>query len=133
MKLRESTIYDFEYMKGRSINKSADLDYMSCVDYTYTMESDGSPVWVGGFRIIVPTTAMCWVNMTQEATNKDCYRTIKEWVESFAKSHNITRLQSYVRDNEKDIRMIKHFGFKQESIMKNFFDNDDAICFARII
>lgn len=135
MIFRESTKEDFEYMTEHSINKKVDRKQLSCVDYAYTLEHESKPLMVGGFRMIVPSTAWCWVDLGKDAGKNITvvYRVIKEWIDEFIKSKNIKRLQAFVRtDYPQAEKLVQHLGFHKESIMKNFFCNEDAYMYVRI-
>ena len=134
MEFREVQQSDIDYMTHNSIN--GDLKQLRAIDYIYTLEHNGIPLLVGGFRLITDTTAWCWVDISHEAGNHTVtmYRTIKEWINNFVETHNIKRLQAFTRpDSEESIRMLKHLGFKPESAMVGFFEDGDALLFVRLI
>lgn len=135
MDFREATQADLDYMAEHSINHKVDRKLPNCVDYVFTLEHEGNPLVVGGFRMIVPTTAWCWIDLSKEAKNHltTVYRVIKEWIDEFAKNNNINRLQAFIRtDYVEAERLVKHLGFERESIMKGFFGDKDAYMYVRL-
>jgi len=133
MNFREATFEDIKYMAENSINQT-EKKLVERVDYVYALEHDGNLLGIGGFRLIVPTCAWCWIDLSRYGIDnlKELYRTTREWMETFSISMGIVRLQAFVRNNEKHIRMVKHLGFKRESTMKNFYGGDDAYLYVRI-
>ena len=133
MIFRESTSEDIEQISKLSINKKADRSLQDTLDYFYTLEHEGEILGVGGFRIIIPTTAWCWVDFTDYGVSriKDTYRTTREWIDSWAKEHKIARLQAFIRDSEKERRLVEHLGFQQESVMEHFYGKDNALMYFR--
>ena len=134
MNFRETIPADFEFMSHHSINKDVDRKILDCVDYVFTLEDD-VPLAIGGFRMINTTTAWCWIDLSDEAGKHlvKVYRVIKEWIDEFAESHKIKRLQAFVRtDFEEAERLVKHLGFKKESIMENFFGEENAYLYVRL-
>ena len=125
MIFREAVSEDFDIMP-----KS---DLVELVDYVYTLEDDGKPIMVGGFRRINQTTAWCWVELGDVTSIITVYRTIKEWVDKFCDIHKVKRLQAFTRIDDKAIRMVEHLGFTRESTMINFFGDEDAYMYVRII
>ena len=134
MRFRESKPEDFVYMAEHSMNKTVDRKDFETVDYTYTLEHDGNPLCLGGFRMIVPTTAWCWIDLTKEATENmyTPYRVICEWMETFTKDMKIKRLQAFVRDIPHHIRLVEHLGFHLEGKMKNFYGDEDGLLYRRL-
>ena len=136
MNFRETTQEDLEYTANHSISRGIQKQCPEQTDYCFTLEHKGLPLGVGGVRFINLTTAWCWVDLTDISGNHIIvvYRTIKEWLNIFAKEHGIKRLQAYIEcDFPEAIRMAEHLGFKKESTMKNFLSDGDAIMFVRII
>ena len=133
MNFREATFKDIEYMAENSINQT-EKKLVERVDYVYALEHDGNLLGIGGFRLIVPTCAWCWIDLSRYGIDnlKELYRTTREWMETFSISMGIVRLQAFVRNNEKHIRLVKHLGFERESTMKNFYGGDDAYLYVRI-
>ena len=136
MEFREATQDDLDYMADHSVSKGIQKACPEQLDYTFTLEHEGKPLGVGGFRFVNATTAWCWVDLADGAHGRinTAYRTIKEWMDLFAEEHNIKRLQAYVEcDFDEAIRMVRHLGFERESIMKNFVGDKDAFMYVRII
>ena len=126
---------DFTYLASHSINTKADRKQFETIDYNFTLEHEGNPLAMGGFRMIVPTTAWCWIDLTHDAGKniRTVYRVTIEWMNQFAKDNNIKRLQAFIRmDSPEAIRLAQHLGFSMESIMKNFYGDDDAYLYTRI-
>ncbi len=135
MEFRESTTEDVEYADNHSISHET-KDVPEQIDYLYTLEHEGVPLCVGGFRMINHTTAWCHVDLTDKAGSHiiEVYRVIKEWIESFCKEHGIIRLQAYVREDfPEGMRMVKHLGFDYEFTMEKFMGDKDALMYKRII
>lgn len=136
MQFRETTVEDLNYMAEHSVSRGIQKHCPEQCDFMYTLEHDGIPYGVGGFRLINLHTAWCWVDLTDLAHEnvKTSFRVIKEWIDIFAKEHNLKRLQAYVEcDFTQAIRMVEHLKFKKESIMKNFMGDEDAYMYVRII
>ena len=137
MNFREAIQSDLDYLADHSVSRGIQSKQPSAIEYLYTLEHEGVPLGVGGFRLINLTTAWCWVNLSDKMKHGHViptYRVIKEWIEMFTKEHGIKRLQAYVEvDFPEAIRMVEHLGFEQESIMKNFVGDKDAAMFVRII
>ncbi len=134
MKFRETIKEDLDYMADNSINHSVDRKQMDCVDYVYTLEHNEIPLAVGGFRMIVPTTAWCWIDLSHESGKHihTVYRQIRDWIDKFTESHDVKRLQAFIRvDYEEAIRMVEHLGFKKESTMYGFFGDKDGYMYTR--
>ena len=134
MKFRDVAQSDIDYMVENSIN--GNLKQLRSVDHIYTLEHEGIPLLVGGFRLITDTTAWCWTDISHESGKhiKTMYRTIKEWIDIFVRTHNIKRLQACIRVNSPEaIRMVEHLGFRLESSMPKFFGDSDGFLYVRLI
>ena len=136
MEFRETTQEDLDFVADNSISRGIQKKCPEQIDYMFTLEHEGKPLGVGGFRVINPTTAWCWTDWTH-LTGKHLvtsYRTVKEYIDIFAKEHKLKRLQAYVEcDFTEAIRMVEHLGFTKESTMKNFIGDKDAFMFVRIL
>jgi len=135
MKFRETTQEDIDFVADHSVSRGIAKRQPECIDYCYTLEHEGKPLGIGGFRLINLTTAWCWVDITDLAGSHITvgYRTIREWIDIFAKEHGIKRLQAYVEcDFTEAIRMVKHLGFEYESTMPCFVGDKSAEMFVRI-
>jgi hypothetical protein len=133
MNFRETTQEDLEYMTNHSVSRG--FKCPDRTDYCFTLEHD-VVYGIGGFRLITPTTAWCWVNMAEIAKEHIVvsYRVIKEWIEIFAEEHKLKRLQAYIEcDFPEAVRMAQHLGFKKESIMHSFIDDKPAFMYVRIM
>ena len=135
MNFRETVQSDLDFMAENSVSRGIQKHCPEQIDYCYTLEHEGNVLGVGGFRIINPVTAWCWLDMTHLAGSHIIagYRVIKEWMDIFAKEHKIKRFQAYVRpDFEEAIRMVQHLGFEYEFTMKDFMPEGDAIMYKKI-
>jgi hypothetical protein len=134
MNFRIGTAEDLELMATLSINKKCDRKLQEVIDHFYTLEHNGEILGVGGFRMIVPTCAWCWVDFSEYGVHhiRETYRVTKEWIDGWVGKMKIKRLQAFVRDSDKEKRLVRHLGFEQESVMKNFYGDDDAIMYVRI-
>lgn len=136
MKFRETTQADLDFVANNSVSRGICSKQPKSIDYCYTLEHEGKPLGIGGFRLINLTTAWCWVDMTHLAGGHIivCYRTIKEWMAKFTEEHKLKRLQAYVEpDFPEAIRMVEHLGFERESIMKNFINDKDVYMYVKVI
>lgn len=134
MEFRETTQDDLDYVADHSVSRGIQKLCPEQTDFCYTLEHDGVPLQIGGFRLINSTTVWCWVDMTTHAYSIVCYRAMKEWIDIFVKEHGIKRLQAYVEcDFTEAIRLVQHLGFKKESTMKNFVGDKDAFLYVRIL
>lgn len=134
MIFRETIQSDLEYAENHS-RVQADKKQPEQTDYHYTLEHEGFPLVVGGFRFITPTTAWCYITLTDKAGSHiiEVYRVIRDWTKQFAKDHEVKRLQAYVEtDFPEGERTVEHLGFEKECIMKNFLGDKDAYLYRRI-
>ncbi len=133
LNFRETKPEDLEYMEGHSISRGIQKSCPERIDYRYTLEDNGVPLGVGGFQLINLTTAWCFCDMADSGKVIIAYRTLKEWIEVFVKEHKLKRIQAYVLcDFPEAISMVKHLGFEEESVMKNFIGDKDAFMYIRI-
>ena len=133
MKFREATKEDFNFLAQHSISRGK--MHPERIDYVCTLEHEGKPLCLGGFKLMNYDTAWCWVDIADTAGGHTIamYRVIKEWIDEFIKDHDLTRLQATVEcDFEEAIRMVQHLGFKKESIMKKYVNGKDAFCYVRL-
>jgi hypothetical protein len=136
MEIREATTEDLQYARDHTVSRGKQGTAPEKIDYLYTVEDEGVPMAVGGFRFINATTVWCHVDLTDSAGKSICktYRVIRDWINEFAKEHNIKRLQAYVRsDFDKGKRLVEHLGFEYEFTMKNFTEEGDADMYRRLI
>ena len=134
MIFREAKQSDMDFMRDHSINQTVDRKQTEQVDYVYALEHDGNLLGIGGFRIIVPTTAWVWVDLSDYGVShiRDSYRVMQEWMETFVNTHGIIRLQAFVKSDVKHIRLVQHMGFERESTMEMFYGDQDAFMYKRI-
>jgi len=135
MKFRETTEEDILFVADHSVSRGIAKKQPECIDYCYTLEHEGVPLGIGGFRLINLTTAWAWLDVTDKAGEHiiSCYRVLKEWIDIFVKEHGLKRLQAYVEcDFPEAIRMVIHLGFHRESTMLNFVGNKPAYLYVRI-
>ncbi|MHC4891046.1 MAG: N-acetyltransferase [Planctomycetota bacterium] len=136
MEFRETIQEDLDFMADHSVSRGIAKYQPECIDYCYTLEHEGKPLGIGGFRLINKTTSWCWVDMSDSAGKHipTCYRVIKEWIDKFVEEHQLKRLQAYVEcDFPEAIRMVQHLGFEWESNMENFMGDKDAFMYRRLI
>ena len=136
MNFRETTQEDLDFVANHSVSRGIAKYQPECIDYCYTLEHEGKPLGIGGFRLINLTTAWCWFDLTDLAGSHIIvvYRTIKEWMNIFVKEHNIKRLQAYIEcDFPEAIRTAEHLGFRWESDMPNFVNDKTAYMYVRMI
>lgn len=136
MNFRETTQSDIDFVAEHSVSRGIFKRQPEQIDFCYTLEHEGKPLGIGGFRLINMTTAWVWTDWTSLAQNHlvIAYRTIKEWIDIFAKEHGIKRLQAYIEvDFPEAVRLVEHLGFYRESTMKNFVDDKDAFLYAKVI
>jgi len=136
MIFRETIQEDLDFAADNSVSRGIAKYQPEKIDYCYTLEHEGKVLGIGGFRLVNTTTAWCYTDWTHLAGEHIIvvYRTVREWMDIFAKEHNLKRLQAYVEcDFPEAIRMAEHLGFERESTMKNFIGDKDAYMYARII
>lgn len=136
MEFRLATQEDLDYVAENTVSRGMLKYAPEQTDHIYTIEHEGLPLAVGGFRLINLTTAWCWIDMTPISHEyiKTFYRITSEWIDSFAKEHNLSRLQAYVEcDFTEAIRLVQHLGFTKESIMEKFMGEKDAFMYKRIL
>ncbi len=136
MNFRETTQEDLDFVARHSISRGIQKYCPEQVDYSYTLEHEGKPLGVGGFRLINMTTAWCYIDLTELSRSHltSTYRVIREWIDIFIQEHGLRRLQAYIEcDFPEAERLANHLGFKKESVMKNFMGDKDAFMFVRII
>lgn len=134
MEFRELTQEDIEAVKNDSISRGILSKQPEVIDYSYCLKHEGKIIGIGGFRLINMTTMWAWTDWTHFAGKHItvAYRTVKEYLDIFAKEHKIKRAQCYVEaDFEEAIRMARHLGFDYESTMSNFVGDKPAYMFVR--
>ena len=133
MNFREAIQDDFDFVADHSVSRGK--VHPERVDYVYTLEHDGQPLCIGGFKLMNYDTAWCWIDITDIAGSHTVamYRVIRDWIDSFVEEHGLTRIQATVEiDFTEAIRMVKHLGFKKESIMESYVGGKDAFMYVRL-
>lgn len=136
MNFRETTQEDIDFVAENSVSRGIAKQQPERIEYCYTLEHEGKPLGIGGFRLINLTTAWCFVDLSHLSGKHiiQTYRTIKEWIDIFAKEHKLRRLQAYIEcDYPEAIRLVEHLGFEWESTMPNFVGDKPAYMYVRII
>ncbi len=136
MEFRETIQADLDYLADHSVSRGVQKQQPEQIDYMFTLEHEGVILAVGGFRLINLTTAWCWLDLSDESGKhiRPVYRVVKEWIDKFVETHKIKRLQAYIEPNfPQAIRTAEHLGFKWESTMPNFIDNQPALMYVRLI
>ncbi len=134
MEFRTATQADFDYLAEHSISRGIQKYCPDQTVYVYALECEGIVLGIGGFRLINKTTAWCWIDLSTDAKDQILivYRTMKEWGELFCREHGIVRLQCYVEKSFPEaIRMVTHFGFKEEFCMPNFVGSESAYMYSK--
>ena len=67
MNFRETTQEDLDFVANHSVSRGILKRQPECIDFRYTLEREGKPLGIGGFRFINTTTAWCWLDMTDLA------------------------------------------------------------------
>ncbi|MBN2591588.1 MAG: GNAT family N-acetyltransferase [Sedimentisphaerales bacterium] len=127
---------DYEYLKDHSASRGIFKNTPEKVDYSYSLEHEGTLLGSGGFQLINTTTAWCWLDLTIHAKNymTEVYRLIKEWIEIFVKDKEVKRLQAYVDPEFPEaIKTVEHLGFKYECDMELFYGDRNAYLYKRLI
>jgi RimJ/RimL family protein N-acetyltransferase len=133
MNFREATKEDFDFVADHSVSRGK--VHPECTDFVYTLEHDGQPLCIGGFKMLNYDTAWCWIDITDVAGKHTIamYRVIRDWIDNFTEEKQLTRIQATVEcDFEEAIRMVQHLGFKKESIMKRYVNNKDAFLYVKL-
>ncbi|HOK66354.1 MAG TPA: hypothetical protein PLV55_06035 [Anaerohalosphaeraceae bacterium] len=124
MNFRKMTHDDLLYLQNHSIRP---IGFCTLcpeeIDFDYTLEHEGKVLGAGGFRLIASSTAWAWVQIAPEALENlvTVYRVIKEWMDIWAQTHKIHRIQAWVDvSHEEGKRMAEHLGFHKESKMTDF-------------
>ncbi len=136
MNFRELKQSDIDFVADHSVSRGILSKQPEIIDFSYTLEHEGEILGIGGIRLINETTAWGWLDLTTYAGNHitTVYRVIKEWMEIICKEKGIKRLQAYIEmDFPEAVRTVKHLGFEQESIMKNFVGNKDAYMYVKFM
>lgn len=134
MEFRLSTETDLEFVSKHSLYEEEN-NQPTQLDHIFTLDHGDYILGIGGFRMITNSTAWAWVQLTEYVGRhiEPTYRVIKEYMEIFCKDHNICRLQAWVKkDFHEGIRTVRHLGFQEEYMMKDFLGKDkSAIMFVK--
>ena len=135
MRIREATKADILYVADHSASRGCFKDQPDQIDYIYTLEHEGDVLGIGGIKIINPTTAWCWVDVTVNGKKHMimAYRTLKVWIDKLVEIHGLRRLMAAVGvDFPEAIRMIEHLGFVREYTMEQWSGDKPAHLYGRI-
>ena len=135
MKFREAIQTDLEYMADHTVSRGCFKDQPEMTDYVYALEHGGKLLAVGGIKVVTPTVAWAWVDLSDNAKGeiRTVYRTMKEWLDTMMKDHGIKRLMAAVEcDFEDAIRTAEHMGFSKESLMLKWKNNKPAYMYVRL-
>ena len=134
MQLREATQADLEYMADHSISRGQ-KEFPVSIDIISCLEHEGVILYVGGVKLMTPTVAWCWMDLSVESMEHlySGYRILTEWLGKIIETHKLIRLMAAVECNfPQAIRTIEHLGFERESIMKNWVDGRPAFLYVRL-
>lgn len=135
MEFREATPKDLEFAAQHGLYKTGGKDQPDQIVYAYTLDHGDYILGVGGFHMITDTTAWAWIELTEYVGGHliPTCRVISEYGEIFCRNHKIRRLQAWVpKGFEEGMRLVQHFGFEAESLMKDFLGKGkDAMLFVR--
>ena len=131
MNFREATTEDLGYVAKHSISHG-NKEYPDSVDFVYALEHEGNVLGIGGFKLLNPSTAWCWMDWTPLALEHKIamYRTAKEYMEKFTKQLDIKLLLAAVREHFTEaVRTVTHLGFEKTIILPGFFGDEDAFLY----
>lgn len=134
MEFRELKQEDIEAVENDSISRGILSKQPETIDYSFCLEHEGKILGIGGIRLINLTTCWCWLDLTHYLSEHivTAYRVISEWMEILAKDKGIKRMQCYIEvDFPESVRMVKHLGFAQESIMPKFVGEKSAYLYVK--
>jgi hypothetical protein len=128
MELRAATEQDLLEVAKTSISRGP-KELPNVIDYVYAIDDHGTILAVGGMKLMTPTTAWVWMNLSAKARDKMIliYRVIKTWLPAWFEGKGLERIMAAVAcDFEEGILVAEHLGFHRESTMKRFFGDGDA-------
>lgn len=134
MKIRDMTENDIKAMADVSISRGAIHEKNTWFQFNYAVEHKGEVLAIGGIRIITPTTAWAWTDLSRNSTKHmiHIYRIISNWLTTLIEDNHLDRLQTYIEmDFPEAILWIEHLGFERESVMKKFLNGKDVYMYAR--
>ena len=135
MKFREAIQSDIEYMADHTVSRGCFKDQPEMLDYVYTLEHEGKILAVGGMKLVNPTVAWAWVDLSDNSKDniRTVYRTMKEWLDTMMKDHGIHRLMAAVEcDFEDAVRTAEHLGFSKEFKMSSWKDGKPAYMYVKL-
>lgn len=134
MKFREMIQSDIDFVANNSISRGMFSKQPEVIDYSYCLEHEGNILAIGGIRLITPTVAWLWIDLTHYAASHTLtvYRVLKEYLDIVTKNNGIKRGQAYVEaDFEEAIRLVAHLGFHRESTMEKFVNEKPAYLYVK--
>jgi RimJ/RimL family protein N-acetyltransferase len=133
MIFREATQEDIEFAVGHSASRGP-KECPHTVDHVFCLEHDGALLAVGGLKMILPTTAWCWMIWSTFASDhtRTVYRVTKEWLDILMRNHELRRVMAAVEpDFPEAVRTVEALGFVKESVMPKFFGDRPGWLFVR--
>lgn len=134
MLFREATTTDVAAAAQDSISR-AFKETVPALNLNWVLEHEGRILAVGGIKLFSPGTAWVWMNYTTYALPhmKEVYRRTKKQLDKLIVEHKLRRTMAVIKaDFPEAIRMIRHLGFQQESVMARFWsDSLDGLLFVR--
>ncbi len=133
MIIRDATPEDLARVAETSISRGI-KEHPPTIDYVYAVEHEGEILCVGGVKMMNPSSAWVWVDMSAFATTHliMTYRSIRDWMEEMMEVHGIQRLMAaVVCDFNEAIRMAEHLGFKCESVLRKWKNDKDAFMYVK--
>lgn len=128
MNLRDATIEDIQAVAANSISGGI-KEYPASADYISALEHEGKVIGVGGVKMLNPTVAWVWFDLTPEARTHmiAVYRIIRDWMQKIVAAYDIERLMAAVDSGfPEGILTAEHLGFTRESVLKRFFGDRDG-------
>lgn len=123
MQFREATKADMDYVGEHTVSRGCFKEVPEVIDYTYALEHEGKLLGIGGIKLMNPTTAWGWFDLSKDALKHKTvvYRVIKTYLDTLMRDKNLSRIMAAIEpDFPEAIRTAEHLGFGQESIMLNF-------------
>jgi hypothetical protein len=136
MRLRDATQTDFDFVAANSAFPQHSFKEPSQSIYCVALEQDNDVVAVGGLAMITTTTAWAFCEITTFATEHkiELVRNMRDYLDMMILDLGLTRLQAWVDPSRPEaIKLVKHLGFVDEFIMKDFLGFDKpAIMFVKL-
>ncbi len=134
MEFRQATEADLKFVAENSLYPLTGKEKTE-TDFVYALDHGDYVLGIGGFRMITPTTAWAWIELTDYVGSHlvPTYRVISEYMTIFCKTHRIHRLQAWVaKEFTEGLRVVRHLEFEEEYLMKGFLGKGkDAIMFVK--